>query len=457
MKQGPFLLALVGFACLATGYFLGEMKGRNSPGSTPAGASHNPRADTRSVSRERSGRTDTTATGELLSSVLSGRSLRDLSDAELAGIVLDLSDDDSVQDPYDRARRAFQLQILLSKLSIPQLQAVAFTATSVGESRNAGLPSQTLRSIAEAMAAKDPSQALAWARDQERHSSLVGSILTFIAGNDPSQAAGLYQKALMDGSLDPVNGWEGSVGVARPLAKLGMKPWLEFVDSLPRQQQDNVLANTLREIPESDRLALAEEIYRRFKAGSVNGLAFEAAISAIGSGNPAALDAWLEKIPPGPERTDQLLKLATGYSATGETRKEEYMARAIASMPGEEKAILARLGNSRDIVNYMRQLPPSVEIKAADLAVFVSGFGSTKSMNLDPVLDMAAAMRDPAERVELITGVLEDYRSRVEAGGGKSPMNAKDFEILGSRLKALDLSADAAGRVNAAFEAARPR
>jgi len=453
MRQTHYVLVGACLVSLAIGYVAG---GGDPPATTATdkkGGPANPRAERSSARGDRGARGEGAASEEMLATLLKGRNVQALSSDELTGLIVDLSRYDSSLDPLTRARRNLQLQLLLSKLSPEQLQEAALALTKEPNSRRTG----SLGTILGAMAAKSPSGAIEWAKSQENPSSFMGMIIGNMARENPVEAAELYQASLLDGTLGTGSSWEASFGVGSAMARLGGKPFLEFVDSLPRQQQSNILSNSIREVPEGERMALADEIYRRYKEGQIEEWNLKNSLSTLGSGDPAKLAEWMEKVPAGKERAKFMIAQASTLGRMGETRAVgEWMGKAIAEMPGREKELLEELRNSAynspsDFANFAKLLPPSVELKAADLKEFAN---DTIYNGPASAVDMAQALRDPAEQADLISGVLDTLRQQKEERSGPSRVNTADFAILKSRLKNLNLTGDDAARVNAALDAA---
>ncbi len=453
MRQTHYVLVGACLVSLAIGYVAGG--GRHS---TPVkdGEKDKGRASSRTErtsGRDRGSRGEGTASEELLSTLLKGRNIQALSSSDLTDLVVDLSKYDSTLDPVTRARRNFQLQLLLSKLSPEQLEEAALVLAADPDYRRMG----SLGSIIGAMTAKNPSQALAWAKEQKNSSMFVGQVIGAMAKDNPLEAADLYRSSLLDGSLSQNAYWEASFGLGGAVAKLGKNALLDFVDSLPRQQQSNVLSNSVRELPEGERLAMADEMYRRYKEGNVEEWSFKSTLSTLGSGDPAKLTEWMEKLPAGKDRAKILLGQATNISRMGESEAvNDWMRRAIAEMPGKEKELLQELRNSAynnpaDFATFAKLLPPSVEIKAADMKEYINnGYRGASS-----IVDMAGAVRDPEEKAVLVVDALNSIRTQIEERSDMPSMNATDYEILRNRLKTLNLTGDAAARVAEAFDAAR--
>lgn len=391
----------------------------------------------------------------MLAAVLKGRDIRSLSGSDLGDLVTDLTKRDPSLEPLARARRDLQLQLLLAKLSTEQLQEAAAVITA----DPAQLYTGSLGTFIGAMTARNPTAAMAWAKEQKNPGGFVGQVIAAMAKDHPQEAMDTYRSALLDGTMGTETWWEASFGVGSAVAKLGARQLLEFVDGIPRGQQSSVLANCTRDLPEGERVAMADEMYRRYQAGEIEEWGFRNSLSALGTADPAKLGQWLDKLPAGKDRARVMLDLATSGSRGGENSAmtRTWMSKAIADMPGNEKELLQQLrssafNNPSDFATFAEALPPSVEIKAADLMPF-----ARNSLSRGPaaLVDMARAIQDPAEQAELIVTTLDTFRTQTESSSNPPRMNGTDFEILRHRLRTLNLTGDAATRLADAFDAAK--
>jgi hypothetical protein len=451
MKQSHWLIAGASIVSLGIGYIAGGSRASSAGAVQTAGKSSNP-VNPRSSSRDRQTREN--SDDELLAGILKGRAARDLSDAELAKIVLQLSKYDPSQNPIVRARQLYQLQLLLAKLPVSRLEQAAQAIAADPESKRSG----ALNMLVAALAAKDPREALAWAKEQKNSSSLLASVIGTMAKDDPMAAADLYRNGLLDGTFDN-GGWQASYGVGVAMAQLGAKPLLAFIDSLPRQQQGNILSNACRELPESDRLTMMDEISQRTKDGRLDDWCLKNVFPGFIASNPAQAEAWLAKMEPGKERASLALSAAATLSQTGDPEAAQaWMARAIADSPGKEKELLnevvSQLGYSspKGIAVFASLLPAGIELRADDLK---SQANHSTYNGFRGLSAMAGAIRDPAEQAQLITGALDQFTTTTGQSSQPVRLNAADFEILTRQLATLNLSGDNAAKVEQALAAAK--
>ncbi len=195
MNRSHWLLVSACIVSLGAGYLAGGF--RNS--AVSAGEKTDPAASQRP---DRPGSRDSNARGvssdDLLAGVLKGRSVKELSDEELAKILVDLAKYDPQQDPVARARRSYQYQLLLARLSPSQLERAAESIAADSENKRGG----PLAGVVAALAAKDPQRALAWAKGRKSPSNLLPMVLAQICKDNPMEAAEIYRNGLMDGSFN---------------------------------------------------------------------------------------------------------------------------------------------------------------------------------------------------------------------------------------------------------------
>ncbi len=452
MKQSHFWIAGACVIGMAIGYMAGGSRDSSAATGKSDESASNPR-QSRSSPRERETRGN--SGDELLAGILKGRSPKDLSDSELVGIVLQLSKYDSTQSPVARARQSYQLQLLLEKLPASRLEEAAAAIAADPESRRTG----GLNTIMNAMASKDPQRAMAWAKTQKNASGLLASVLGAMAKDDPMTAAEIYREGLLDGTFGQNDGWQASYGIGTAMARLGKKALLNFMDSLPQQQQGNILSNCFRELPESDRAEMMDEIHQRSKDGRLQDWSFKNIFTNALSTDRALAESWLEKMEPGKERASLELSAATSLSRSGDADgAREWMSRAIAQSQGREKELLndavdqMAYNSPGDIAIFASLLPVGVELKAEDLKnqaqnSMYRGFGG--------LTGLAGAVRDPAEQTLLITTALDEFAKRTGQSSQPSRLNATDFEIFTRQLQTLNLTGENATKVAEALAAAQ--
>lgn len=451
MKQSNWLLAGASVISLGIGYLAGS--GRASSATTGQAAETSNPHQARSASRER--QTRESSGDELLAGILKGRAARDLSDTELAKIICQLSKYDPAQNPVARTRQFYQLQLLLAKLPASRLEQAATTITADPDNKRNGANN----TILAALTAQDPQRALAWAKEQKNSSNLLASVIGTMAKDDPMAAAQLYRAGLLDGTFSQMNGFQAIYGIGAAMAKLGKKPLLDFMDSLPHQQQGNILSNAARELPESDQLEMFDEIYQRSKDGRLDAWSFKNMFSNATYGNLDHAEAWLAKMDPGKERASIELSAANTLSLNGDAETARaWMSHAIADSPGKEKELLNEAvtqmayNSPKDIAVFASLLPESVELRADDLK---SQASHTAYYGFSGLTGLAGAIRDPAEQTKLITGTLEQFATTTEQSSQPAQLNATDFDILTRQLQNLNLTGDNAEKVQQALTAAR--
>jgi len=452
MKQGHYLIASACVVSLAIGYVVGGIRASSASEESPKEEAANSRR-MKSASRERQSRES--FGDELLAGILKGRSAQDLSDGELVKILRQLSKYDATQDPVSAARRNYQLQLLLAKLPVSRLEQAAEALAADPD----GMRNGNLYTILSAMASKDPQRALAWAKTQKNASSLTASVLSIMARDDPMKAADLYREGMLDGMFSQYTGWQASHGIGIAMARLGKKALINFMESLPQQQQSNILSNCFRELPEGDRMEMMDEIFQRSKDGRMEEWGLKNVFSNALNNDRAQAEAWLAKMEPGKQRASLELSAASQFSRNGDSdAAREWMARAIAQSPGREKELFNEAvsqmsyNNPGDIAIFASLLPEGIEMNAEDLKnqarnAIYNGLGG--------LTGLAGAIRDPAEQTKLITTALEQFTTNVRQNSEPSRFNATDFEIFNRQLQTLNLTGENATKVADALAAAQ--
>jgi hypothetical protein len=452
MKQSHFLPAGACVVSLGIGYMAGGIRGSSANVEAPEQQAADSR-QVKSISRDRLNREN--SGDEMLAGILKGRAPKDLSDAEVAKIVIQLSKYDSTQSPVARARQSYQLQLLLEKLPASRLEEAAAAIAADPDSKRTG----GLNTIMNAMASKDPQRALAWAKTQKNAPALLASVLGTMAKDDPMTAADIYREGLLDGTFGQNDGWQASYGIGTAMARLGKKALLNFMDSLPQQQQGSILSNCFRELPEGERGEMMDDIYQRSKDGRLQDWSFKNVFSTALSTDRALAEAWLDKMEPGKERASLELATANSLSRNGDPdAAREWMSRAIAQSQGREKELLDeainQLGYSSpgDIAIFAGLLPEGIEVKAEDLK---NQAQNSIYRGLGGLTGLAGAIRDPAEQTKLITTALEEFVTRTGQSSQPSHLNSTDFEIFTRQLQTLNLTGENATKVAEALAAAR--
>lgn len=452
MKQGQYWIAGACIVSLGIGYLVGANRG-SSAGSEGAPEQATQSRQGKSTSRERAAREN--SSDELLSSILKGRAAKDIPDAELVKILLQLSKYDATQNPVARARQNLQLQLLLEKLPTSRLEQAAEALAADPDSKRNG----STFTIVSAMASKDPQRALAWAKIQKNPSGMLASVLGAMAKDDPITAADLYREGLLDGTFKQNDGWNASYGIGTAMAKLGNKQLINFLDSLPQGQQGNMFSNCFPALPESDRPAMIDEMYQRSKDGRLRDYSFKYIFSSALNSNRPQAEAWLAKMEPGKERATLELSMASNFSRNGDPdAAREWMSRAIAQSAGEEKELLKEAvdqmgyNNPDDIAIFTSLLPQGIELLAEDLK---NEARNSAYRGFSGLTGLARAIRNPDEQTKLITTALDSHASNTAESSDQSRLNATDFEIFTRQLRTLNLNAENAAKVEQSLTAAR--
>jgi hypothetical protein len=452
MKQGHYWIAGACIAGIGLGYLLGSSRSASAGSENTPEPTSNTRPG-KSTSRDREARESTS--DELLSSLLKGRAAKDIPDAELVKIILQLSKYDPTLSPVARARQNFQLQLLLEKLPASRLEQAAEALAADPDSKRTG----STFTIVSAMASKDPQRALAWAKTQKNPSGMQATILGAMAKDDPITAADLYREGLLDGTFNPNDGWSASSGIANGMAKLGKKQFLSFLDSLPQGQQSNLISNCFQALPEGDQLEMIDEMYDRSKDGRLQDYSFKYIFSSALNSNRSQAEAWLVKMEPGKERATLELFMANSFARNGDPdATREWMSRAITQSAGREKELLKEAvdqmayNNPDDIATFTSLLPQGIELLADDLK---SQAYNTTHRGFSGLTGLARAIRDPAEQTKLITTALDELANSTANSSNLSRLNATDFEIFTRQVRTLNLSGENTARVEQSLAAAR--
>lgn len=452
MKRNHYWIAGACVVSLGIGYLAGGGRASSASVENPKEQAANPR-QMKSASREKQSRES--SGDDLLAGILKGRPAQDLTDSELVKIMLQLSKYDSTQSPVSQARQAYQLQLLLEKLPVARLEQAAEAIAADPDSKRAG----GINTIMNVMASKDPERAMAWAKTQKSAANLLASVLSTMAKDDPMTAADIYREGILDGTFNQNSGWQASYGIGTAMARLGKKALLNFMESLPQQQQGNILSNCYRELPEGDRVEMIDEIYQQSKDGRMQDWSFRNVFSNALTTDRAQAEAWLAKMEPGKERASLELSAATQYSRSGDPdAAREWMSRAIAQSQGREKELLNEAvnqmayNNPGDIALFASLLPEGIELRAEDLE---NQANNTAYRGFSGLTGLAGAIRDPAEQTKLITTALEQFATNTRQSSQSSRLNATDFEIFTRQLQTLNLTGENSTKVAEAVAAAR--
>jgi hypothetical protein len=451
MKQTHGLIAAASLVGLAIGFTVGRQRDTESP-TVSKSLQESPSRQTRSSQRS-SGGVQESFNDELLSSLLKGRPVQEISSNELSKILSQLSTYDPAQDPLTRAKQNYQLQLLLRKISPARLKEVAESILKDPDTK----PNMNLHSVLGALSARDPHGAMAWAKSQPNPEKLIATILSNTAKDDPNSAADGLREGLMSGDFTTSDSYGTMSSISSAMAKLGQRPLLDFIDTLPNQLQNYGFQSALRELPESEKVAMLDELYQRLKDGKMENYSFSNYLSAY-SLPPAKAEEWLAKLAPGDERNGFELTYAKSLIQNGKAEvAQEWYKRVLAQNVGKEKEILLkalsenntpRMGDVKLITSL---LPSGIEIKADDLKnsgnSFYYGFG--------PLINLTQAIQDPQEKAKLITNGLENFTKRVSESSQSSRLNDADFAIAENQIALLNLGPEDSANVQAALAAAK--
>jgi hypothetical protein len=439
------LLTATCIISIACGYIIGKSIS-SSPKETQNASSTQTRYD-----RPNTRDTPTRNNGDnaLLDSILGGHSITEIPAADLAALITKLSKIDPDMDTLSRAKQSYQLQLLLAKLSVSDLINVATELSSDPKNNN----SEKISSVISALADKNHTLALDWISTQEDSSKYYAVILGSIAKNDPTTASSLLRSAMLDGTITGDQLWRASYSIAQSIAKLGADPLLTYLDSLPQQQQSNIVYNSISNVPENERIKLLDQIYQRNQDGRLKGVSMDHLFSKILSLDKAGATEWFSKLPDSDLKKSFRTKAANSLFAMGDKESaSEWMKEALAAAPGQEKQIIrdtirhSSYSSPESIAFFAKLLPEGADFTAADLEnnVVNSIYSST-----DGLTAFANIIRDPNEKALLITNSLNKIRQ------SSYRHNANDFEILSHKIASMGFTGENAKLVNAALQAVK--
>lgn len=236
---------------------------------------------------------------------------------------------------------------------------------------------------------------------------------------------------------------------------------MKFLDTLPSNQQSNILSNSLRELPEADLLAVVDELYERKGKGSIRDYSFTNAVGQLMRTNPEKAKEWMERIPEGEERAKMQLSMAGNLVNSGKPGESVEMLRsAMAQSPGKEKEYFKQMMNNVIYQNpellpeMAKALPPGMELTADDFKDARQYFGWGQSSAL---IEIAKAIPNREEQAKMLTQNFEEAAKNLsqQQGGGGNRYNEVDFKIFENRLEALNFTGEAAAQVNASLAKVR--
>lgn len=447
MKGKSHLAAAIAVS-LACGYIAGKAGGRSD---AEAGAipSSSVRPD-RPSSRE--ARSRATGESELLDSILGGRAIGEIPPADLAELISRLAKYEPGMDPLVAARQRYQLQLLLAKLSPSKLSEIA---TAIQDDPDAK-KSNSLNFILAALAQKDSSRALGWLSNHEFNPSVFSTVVGVIARDDPQAAADLLRDAVINGNIASNQLWSASYQIGQAMAKLGALPLLTYLDTLPKQQQSNIISNNFQNLPEGERIKFLDEILRRSEDGSLSEFRVENIFPNFLASNQAAATEWFSRLPDGPEKNSIRINAVNQLFERGEKEvAAKWMRDALAATPGKEKEALGSViqnmvfNNPEGIKYFAELLPEGAAFTSKDFENYAENslYNGTGGLTA-----LTSAIPDPDEKARLLASTL----GKISPSTGLSQrFNSTDYEILSRQIAAMGFTGENATLVNDALAAAR--
>jgi hypothetical protein len=442
------LLAAACIISIALGFIIG--KSTSAPEQTTLESPTKPTRHERSNSPVHRTRTSDTS---LLDSILNGRPINEIPPADLAALIASLSKYDPDMDALTLSKKSYQLQLLLTKISASDLATLATTIASDPEAKK----SEALRSILSALAENNPDRAFAWLSTQEKNGGLYSIVIGAIAKNDPTAAADLLQNAILDGTFSNHEHWTATYSVGQSMAKLGSESFMNFIDSLPQQQQGNILYNAIQHVPESEHIKLLADLHQRKLNGDLENVSMEYLFSKVLSTNESKAKEWFSKLPDGDEKNSLRTSAASNYFQAGDKEAAaSWMRDALTNSPGKEKQMLENIintlayNNPEAIPFFTQLLPEGIEYTAKDMEHYAMNSLYNGSGGLTAI---ASAIRDPNEQALLIANTLEKITS--SETGNRSRLNATDYEILSRKIATIGFTGEYATLVNKALQSAK--
>ncbi len=443
--NGKTLIAAACAISLACGYIAGKA-------GSPTGRENEaaPSAQTRSDrTHSRESRPRGAGDSALLDSILGGRPIAEIPHADLAALIARLSTYDPDIDSLTRAKLSYQLQLILAKLSSDDLVGITTTIHSDPKAKKIDLTT-----IVSALAAKDPGRALAWLSEWEMPDTAYAKVFSAIAQDDPMAAADLLRDRLINGSISKSNHHYANYGIGQVIAKLGADPLLAYIDTLPSNQQSNMVNNVIGSVPKEERIRLLDELSARIEDGRLTTTSLDQDYTALLASGGKEVEEWFSNLPDGERKNSLRLTTATALFNRGEKEAAaDWVREALAAAPGKEKQALKGIMmdmafyNTGGIPFFAQLLPNGEEFNAKDLEdeAAHSVFNGTSGL-----ATIAAVISDPGEKARFLSGTLEKISST-----GIHRLNANDFNDLSSQIATMGFTGENAILVNNALQAAK--
>lgn len=386
---------------------------------------------------------------DVLSSLLRGRSIQSLSTQDIADLLEENSNRDRNEDPVAAARRNYQLQLLLSKLPVEKLAELSQEMlTAEGRRSTQGYQ------VFNAWARRDWKQALEWAESDPKGNQWIGSAISALAATDPGLAEELLQKRLLSGEMTDGRGYSALYSVAQSKARLGKDAFLDFLETLPSQQQSNMISNSVRDLPEGDLAGFLDELYQRKSAGGSSTWSYSNVLNELMRVDPVKAKAWVDQMEPGSERTNIEMGMITNMATSGKMSESiELMTKVVERDPAKAKDAIKQLVNQMSyqgpaaMAEIINALPANIQMTADDYQNSAHMFGWGRAGSL---VDMAKTIRSPDEQAKLLVQAMDQGVKQLEGGSGMR-FNETDLRIFENRVATLNLSGDAGEKVSASL------
>ena len=443
------MLAASAVLGLAIGYGIGRT---GLSGGSPSGRKEIQGESAPSRQRDRSRPERSAASSEdALSSLLKGRSIQSLSAQDIADLFEQQNNRDRNEDPVATARRNYQIQLLLSKLPMEMLAELSQEMlTTDGKRSNQGY------TVFNAWARRDWKEALAWAESDPKGSQWIGSAISALAATDPGMAEEMLKERMMSGEISDGRGYNAMYTLAQTKARLGKDAFLSFIESLPAQQQANMISNSVRDLPEGDLVAFLDDLRERKGGKNVSSWSYNSVLRELMRVDPAKAKAWLDKMEPGPERNNVEMGLVGNLASAGKIPESiEMMTKMVERDPAKAKDTIKQLVNQMSyqgptaMAEIISALPKDIEMTADDYKGNMHMFGWGRASSL---VDMAKTIRNPDEQAKLLTQAMDQGVQQLAGGGGGGvQFNETDLRIFENRVASLNLTGDAGDKVAASL------